>query len=57
VTGEDGRNALELAERVLTALRNHQWNGSSEGPHGPGELPTPEGYLFAPMQIARPSAA
>jgi predicted dehydrogenase len=57
VTGEDGRNALELAERVLTALRNHQWNGSSEGPHGPGELPTPEGYLFAPIQIARTSAA
>jgi predicted dehydrogenase len=57
VSGEDGRNALELAERVLTALRNHAWNGATNGPHGPGALPTPAGYLFAPIQIAQPKAA
>ncbi len=57
VSGEDGRNALELAERVLAALRSHAWNGSADGPVGPGEMPTPAGYLFAPVQIARPSAA
>jgi predicted dehydrogenase len=57
VSGQDGRNALELAERVLTALRNHQWNGTENGPVGPGSMPTPAGYLFAPIQIARPNAA
>ena len=46
VTGRDGRNALELAERVLTALRNHQWEGAAEGPLGPSSLPSPAGYLF-----------
>ena len=57
VSGRDGRDALELAERVLTALRNHPWEGSADGPLGPGELPHPAGYLFAPAQIARPDAA
>jgi len=57
VTGRDGRDALELAERVLTALRNHQWEGAADGPLGPGGLPMPMGYLFPPVQIARPDAA
>lgn len=57
VSGEDGRNALELAERVLTALRNHPWNGTSDGPLGPDGLPQPIGYLFPPVQIARTDAA
>lgn len=57
VSGRDGRDALELAERVLTALRNHQWEGSTEGPLGPSDLPDPAGYLFSPAQIARPDAA
>lgn len=57
VSGEDGRNALELAERVLTAVRNHPWNGTMDGPIGPGSMPTPAGYLFAPIQVARPNAA
>ncbi len=57
VTGQDGRNALELAERVLTALRNHAWNGEAAGPNGPNGLPEPAGFLFSPMQIARTEAA
>ena len=57
VSGEDGRDALELAERVLTALRTHQWEGTADGPLGPGGLPTPAGYLFPPVQIARTDAA
>ena len=57
VTGRAGRDALELAERVLTALRTHQWEGASDGPLGPGSLPTPAGYLFPPVQIARTDAA
>lgn len=57
VSGEDGRNALELAERVLTALRTHAWNGTSDGPVGPSAMPTPAGFLFSPMHLARPNAA
>jgi predicted dehydrogenase len=57
VSGEDGRNALELAERVLVALRNHPWEGTAGGPLGPGGLPAPAGYLFPPLQIARTDAA
>jgi predicted dehydrogenase len=57
VSGRDGRDALELAERVLTSLRNHSWEGTPEGPLGPGELPRPTGYLFTPAQIARNDAA
>lgn len=57
VSGEDGRDALALAERVLAALRAHPWEGSAEGPLGPGGLPQPAGYLFPPIQIARSDAA
>jgi predicted dehydrogenase len=57
VSGEDGRNALELAERVLTALRNHPWEGSVGGPLGPDGLPQPVGYLFPPVRISRDEAA
>ena len=57
VSGRDGRDALELAERVLTALRNHQWEGTTAGPLGPNGLPNPVGYLFSPAQLARPDAA
>ncbi|QJW96312.1 Gfo/Idh/MocA family protein [Frigoriglobus tundricola] len=56
VSGRDGRDALELAERVLAALRAHPWEGSAEGPHGP-KPPRPAGWLFPPIQIARPEAA
>ncbi|MBA4065516.1 MAG: gfo/Idh/MocA family oxidoreductase [Isosphaera sp.] len=57
VTGEDGRDALALAERVLAAVRSHPWDGVADGPLGPGGLPQPAGYLFAPAQLARPDAA
>ena len=57
VSGENGRDALELAERVLTALRNHPWEGNESGPLGPSGLPQPAGYLFTPAQLARPDAA
>jgi predicted dehydrogenase len=57
VTGEDGRDALELAERVLAAVRSHAWHGTADGPLGPGGLPKPAGFLFTPVQFARPEAA
>lgn len=46
VTGEDGREALALAERILTSVRNHQWNADPMGPTGPNDMPKPAGKLF-----------
>ena len=48
VTGEDGRDALALAERILESLRNHHWEGSDLGATGPNQMPTPAGKLFIP---------
>ncbi|MDB5310890.1 MAG: yceM 2 [Gemmataceae bacterium] len=55
VTGEDGRDALELAERILSSVREHQWEGHPDGPVGAGEFPRPSGWLFQPP--ARSEAA
>jgi predicted dehydrogenase len=57
VSGSAGRDALELAERVLTALRDHPWEGTPDGPHGPKSPPQPAGWLFPPMRIIRNEAA
>jgi predicted dehydrogenase len=57
VSGADGRDALELAERILAALREHPWEGSAGGPHGPQGTPAPAGWLFPPMTIHRQEAA
>src|SRR5262249_11800117 len=32
--GEDGRDALALAERILTCIHKHEWEGHSDGPIG-----------------------
>jgi predicted dehydrogenase len=45
-SGEDGCNALALAECVLESLRNHAWEGHADGPVGPLHLPLPTGPLF-----------
>jgi predicted dehydrogenase len=46
--GNTGRDAVALAERVLTSLRNHSWTGTALGPAGPSRLPPPAGPLFRP---------
>ena len=46
VSGEDGLAAVTLATRVLTSLREHQWEGRSDGPKGPANMPLPIGRLF-----------
>ena len=48
VTGEDGRDALALAERILDCVRSHQWEGSDHGAIGPNQMPIPAGKLFEP---------
>jgi predicted dehydrogenase len=46
VTGEQGRDALAVACRVVESLRGHRWDGSVAGPAGPLDLPAPLGRLF-----------
>ena len=46
VTGEDGRDALALAERILASVRSHQWEGRPDGATGPTRMPRPAGWLF-----------
>ncbi len=47
VTGEDGRNAIELATRILDKINAHQWEGHASGPIGPAHLPASLGPLFS----------
>jgi predicted dehydrogenase len=49
-SGEEGRDAVALAGRVLESLRNHPWEGRADGPVGPLHLPAPLGSLFQPAQ-------
>lgn len=46
VPGEDGRDAIALAERILQSVQTHRWNNSADGPIGPNSLPEPHGSLF-----------
>jgi hypothetical protein len=55
VTGECGRDALALAEKILASLRGHTWNNEIDGPTGPNDMPTPAGKLFE--QIRRETEA
>jgi len=50
VTGECGRDALSLAEKILASLRAHAWNNELEGPTGPNDMPPPAGKLFEQMR-------
>jgi len=57
VSAVDGRNAIELAQRILHAMRTHRWNGRADGPAGPMQLPAPLGPLFGPGEDTKPLAA
>lgn len=58
VSGDDGLAALLLAERVLTSMSRHAWEGDLAGPCGPCELPAASGPLIAmPPAAAWPRAA
>ncbi|MGL4423387.1 MAG: Gfo/Idh/MocA family oxidoreductase, partial [Gemmataceae bacterium] len=50
VTGEDGRDALALAEQILESVRNHAWEGRPDGGVGPHRMPRPLGWLFDTAQ-------
>ena len=57
VTGEDGRDALALADRVLASVQRHSWSGTADGPFGPKGMPAPLGKLFEPAQEGGREAA
>jgi predicted dehydrogenase len=57
VSGENGRDALALAERVLASLRSHQWEGRPDGAIGPLRMPRPAGRLFEPTRHRHSEAA
>jgi predicted dehydrogenase len=46
VNGEAGRDALAMAQRVLEAVRAHQWEGEETPFIGPNKMPKPAGKLF-----------
>lgn len=48
VSGEDGRDALALAERVLESVHSHSWEGADSPYNGPTGMPWPSGRLFDP---------
>jgi len=41
VGGEDALRAVRLADQILRKIREHQWEGSPDGPIGPQQLPEP----------------
>lgn len=42
VTGEDGLHALQVAQRIIDALEQHQWDGHANGRIGPHLRPVAE---------------
>jgi predicted dehydrogenase len=55
VTGEDGREALALAERILDCVRKHPWDGNGAC-FGTSGLPAPVGKLFEQRPPLREAA-
>lgn len=48
VSGEDGRDAVALASRILDSIQGHQWEGHAGGTAGPTRLPAPRAIFFGP---------
>lgn len=56
VTGEQGRDAVAAAERILAAIAAHAWEGSASGAVGPLATPRPSIIPAPHWQFARQSA-
>jgi predicted dehydrogenase len=48
VSGEEGRNAIALATRILESIQAHSWQGQTAA--GFSDWPAPTGYLFSPQE-------
>jgi predicted dehydrogenase len=56
VDGVMGRDAVALAGQILESMRQHEWEGETNGPIGPWDLPRPRGQLFFPAQAGQEAA-
>jgi predicted dehydrogenase len=56
VDGAMGRDAVALAGQILDSMRQHPWEGQTNGPIGPWDLPRPRGRLFFPPQVGQEAA-
>ncbi len=54
VTGEDGRDAVAVAEQILAKIAGHAWDDRLDGPVGPRAVPRPS-VLPAPHFTLAPS--
>jgi predicted dehydrogenase len=52
VTGDQGRDAVALAEEILVDIDRHVWDSSSDGPVGPHALPRPRIIPAPHFQVA-----
>lgn len=52
VRGQEGRDAIALATRIIDSLNRHSWENRPNGPIGPDQLPNPLGDLV-PESIRR----
>jgi predicted dehydrogenase len=48
VSGEEGRNAIALATRILESMQAHSWQGQAAA--GFSDWPSTTGYLFSPLE-------
>lgn len=56
VSGEQGRDAVALAEQILDRIRTHAWDDTADGPVGPRATPRPH-VIPAPHWHLAPSSA
>jgi predicted dehydrogenase len=49
VGGEEGREALALATRILASIHSHCWDGDAGGATGPHAFALPPAQLFTPV--------
>lgn len=59
VTGEQGRDAIAVADAILDSIASHAWDGRSEGSHGPHDAPRilrgPHWQIGAPATTTLPA--
>jgi predicted dehydrogenase len=56
VSGEQGRDAVAVAEAILASIGRHAWNARADGPVGPLAIPA-QRVIRGPHWAAKPAAA
>lgn len=55
VSGRQGRDAVHVAEAILSSIATHSWDGTATGPIGPLATPTPR-IVPVPHWLTKPAA-